>query len=196
MRFVFGILANILTVYSFLCFIRIMMSWVVPHYSTNPIVQFLYQLCDPYLNVFRGLSFLRMGYMDFSPVLAIALLSGITSICSKIAASGILTVGSLLAMLVSVVGTVIASMLFLLIILTAVRLVADIVAPHSTFALWSTLDRLLYPFLSGIVRTIVRNRIISRKMAYFIGLVAFLLLDFSVQILFGTLYSLLVRLPI
>lgn len=35
--------------------------------------QILASICDPYMNYFRGIRFLRIGNMDFSPVLSIGL---------------------------------------------------------------------------------------------------------------------------
>ena len=96
MKFLLGFcsfLSGVLGIYSFVIFIRIIFSWAVMFVQRNRNYNFnagyeqqdgptfvetvdsiLGKICDPYLNLFRGLRFLRVGMFDLSPAVALCLL--------------------------------------------------------------------------------------------------------------------------
>jgi YggT family protein len=59
-------------VYTWLIIGRIILSWV-RHNPYNPVVRFIYDLTDPYLNVFRRV-IPPLGMIDLSPIAAILVL--------------------------------------------------------------------------------------------------------------------------
>jgi YggT family protein len=61
-----------ITVYSLLILAYIITSWVRLPYSTwlNRIQRFLYDVCEPYLRIFRRL-LPSFGAFDFSPIVAV-----------------------------------------------------------------------------------------------------------------------------
>jgi YggT family protein len=63
-----------LTVYVVLLLLVILSSWFprLP-YSLNPVLRFLHDVCDPYLNIFRRF-IPPVGPLDLSPMVAIVLL--------------------------------------------------------------------------------------------------------------------------
>src|SRR6059058_4239167 len=63
-----------ITVYSLLIFAYIILSWLgrLP-YSLEPVQRFLYDVCEPYIRIFRRL-LPPLGPLDLSPVIAIAVL--------------------------------------------------------------------------------------------------------------------------
>ncbi|MFH1514733.1 MAG: YggT family protein [bacterium] len=65
----------IIQLYSLLIFIRVLMSWF-PVDPRNPAVETLFQLTDPYLNIFRKI-LPPAGGMDFSPIIALFVLQAI-----------------------------------------------------------------------------------------------------------------------
>ena len=65
----------ILQLYSMLIFVRILMSWVQLDPS-NPIVETICQITDPYLNIFRRI-IPSAGTIDFSPIIALLVLHAI-----------------------------------------------------------------------------------------------------------------------
>jgi YggT family protein len=67
-----------LQLYSMLIFIRILMSWV-PLDPRNPFVETIGQITDPYLNIFRRI-IPPVGMMDFSPIVALLVLSAIARV--------------------------------------------------------------------------------------------------------------------
>jgi YggT family protein len=56
-------------VYQILLIIRILSSWFLRGEPRNEMMQMLYQITDPYLDLFRkALPFLNVGTIDFSPI--------------------------------------------------------------------------------------------------------------------------------
>ncbi|KAA8490450.1 YlmG-like protein 2, chloroplastic [Porphyridium purpureum] len=66
---VVGGLANFFSLYGNLVTARILLSWF-PGIQGNPIVRPVIQVCDPFLNAFRGI-IPPIGGIDLSPVLAL-----------------------------------------------------------------------------------------------------------------------------
>jgi uncharacterized protein YggT (Ycf19 family) len=61
------------SVYTLLIFVYILTSWIRLPYSLNRVQRFLYDVCEPYLRLFRR--FLPpLGPLDLSPLVAIMLL--------------------------------------------------------------------------------------------------------------------------
>jgi YggT family protein len=63
------------SVYVLVIFAYILTSFVRLPYSFNPVLRFLYDVCEPYLRIFRR--FLPpLGPIDLSPIVAVAVLVG------------------------------------------------------------------------------------------------------------------------
>lgn len=60
------------TVYSYLLIFRILLSWF-KHNPYQPIIRFVYEITDPYLNLFRKL-IPPFGMLDLSPIVALIVL--------------------------------------------------------------------------------------------------------------------------
>jgi uncharacterized protein YggT (Ycf19 family) len=52
----------------------ILTSWVQLPYSLRPVQRFLFDVCDPYLRLWRRVLPFRAGPIDFSPMVAVAAL--------------------------------------------------------------------------------------------------------------------------
>ncbi|KAL6965725.1 hypothetical protein U1Q18_036779 [Sarracenia purpurea var. burkii] len=78
-----GIL-NFLNIYNTLLVVRLVLTWF-PN-SPPAIVSPLSTLCDPYLNIFRGIIPPLGGTLDLSPILAFLVLNAITSTASALPA--------------------------------------------------------------------------------------------------------------
>ncbi|XWS72379.1 hypothetical protein CRYUN_Cryun02cG0035200 [Craigia yunnanensis] len=78
-----GIL-NFLNIYNTLLIIRLVLTWF-PN-SPPAIVSPLSTLCDPYLNIFRGIIPPLGGTLDLSPILAFLVLNAFTSTASALPA--------------------------------------------------------------------------------------------------------------
>ena len=59
-------------VYVLAIFAYILLSWFRVPYSLQPIHRFLYDVCEPYLGLFRRLlPMLRIGMIDLTPMVAV-----------------------------------------------------------------------------------------------------------------------------
>jgi YggT family protein len=68
------------TVYGLVIIAYIITSWIRMPYSLNPVQRFLYDVCEPYLRLWRRLLPLKIGPMDFSPIVAIIALGIVAKI--------------------------------------------------------------------------------------------------------------------
>ena len=71
---VLSILAAMLSVYTLLCFVYILMSWL-PGAKFTRFGHIMTAICEPYMGLFRKLGFLRIGNIDFSPIVSLGILS-------------------------------------------------------------------------------------------------------------------------
>jgi YggT family protein len=58
-------------VYTLAILAYILTSWVQLPYSLKPVQRFLYELCDPYLRLWRRLIPVSAGPIDFTPMVAV-----------------------------------------------------------------------------------------------------------------------------
>ena len=133
--------------------------------------------------------------MDFSPVLSIGLLVVASNLLSTLAVTGQLKIGYLLASVISMIWSIVASILSFLIILLLIRIIALFVSKGGT-SFWYSLDRTLNPVVykvAGIFRG--RNTFMTQKAAYLITIVAIFVLRIAGNILFSVVAGLFIRLP-
>ena len=123
MRNIFQIIAMTVNFYSFICLIRIFLTWF-PKANYSTAGRILSSVCDPYLNIFRKLRFLNFRGLDFSPALALCALYAVSGILSSLSHGQPITVGYLLAVVLSLVWSLISSVTKFLIVLLIIRLVA------------------------------------------------------------------------
>jgi YggT family protein len=80
----------IFSIYIILLIIRILFAWLRPN-MFNPIVRFVYRLTDPYLKLFAGMRFMRIGALDFSPIFAFYVLFLMQELLYKLILRGHIT---------------------------------------------------------------------------------------------------------
>ena len=135
MSFVFSVLSGACSVYLFICFIRVILTWV-PNAQYSSFGRFLAALCDPYLSWFRRFSFLRAGMLDFSPAVAMGVLVALSSVFAQLSLQGRILFGASLATLLGVLWSIVASLLGFFILLLMIRLFVVIFWPNSSSQLW------------------------------------------------------------
>jgi YggT family protein len=59
-----------ISVYALVVFLYVLTSWIKLPYSLNPVQRFLYEVCEPYLRLWRRI-LPTMGPLDFSPMVSI-----------------------------------------------------------------------------------------------------------------------------
>ena len=72
------------TVYAIALIAYILTSWVRLPYSLQPVQRFLYDVCDPYLRLWRRILPFAVGAIDFSPMVAILALYAAVAIVNAI----------------------------------------------------------------------------------------------------------------
>ena len=119
---ILSILSAIIIIYTVLCLISIFMTWI-PGAKFTKFGRIISKITDPYLNLFSKKGWFRVGNIDFSPILAIGILSILSSIIGGIATTGRLHFGGILAMILSMVWSLISTLLtiFILLIFLAFR---------------------------------------------------------------------------
>lgn len=115
------ILSRLVGLYSTLICIRIMFTWLPTQSPDGPVITFFKKICDPYLNIFRSRK-AQIGRIDFSPLLALMVLNVLQSILSMFSSYGQITVGIVIALIISGLWHYFISyILVLLLILIGVR---------------------------------------------------------------------------
>ncbi|MDR3201343.1 MAG: YggT family protein [Spirochaetales bacterium] len=171
--------STFVSIYTLLIIVRIMMSWLSGAASYGAVARFLVRVTDPYLNFFRRFTFFRFGLFDFSPVLALIVLSVAGNVFLSLAAFVRVTFGLVLALLIARVWAALAFFLGMFIFLIILRLIGIFARLNAASPFWRYIDMILTPVLSPITRLFFRGRSIP----YGTGLIAGGLFLLAVRIL-------------
>ncbi|SIQ89649.1 YggT family protein [Alkalispirochaeta americana] len=150
--------SSLLSLYMMVIFIRIIMTWFRGvHYGRAYL--FLTSITDPYLDWFRRNTPVRLGMMDFSPVVGILALGFAQNILTEVAHTGTVTMSFLLLVIVSSVWSVVSFFFTIFLILGLIRL-AGILAGLDTGGgrFWIVIEQILNPVLQVVVRPFLRGR--------------------------------------
>jgi len=166
MKIALGI-AQILAVYNLLIWIRILMSWFAPvsHISKSSFFIILKKIVDPYLNLFRNVNLLKTNNIDFTPLLAFALLSVIQSILNLFGATGELSLYVILALIINTLWSYIFSPFFLIFTtIIIIRLVLCFKKGSNTITLIRTLENIIGGYLNWIQKVFFLSKIVSDRL--------------------------------
>jgi YggT family protein len=190
----FNLLSTFVTLYSIACFIRIIITWF-PNAQYSPFGKFLSAVCDPYLNIFRGIRFLRTSTLDFSPIISLGILVGISGIFANIARHGKFSLGAVIASVIEMIGGVANSIIGRIILMTVIRLIAILISPSSKYELWNSLDRILSPILTPAVALFSASARFVWRTSLIIGGLFFFALNILIGIVTGLLAGIFRGLP-
>ena len=160
MQVIFGFLSSVLGIYSLLLVARIILTW----FGNNPhsgIVQFLSRITDPYLNWWRQRFNLRVGFMDLTPLAAMAALHVVQSIFSTIAAQGTISLGIVLAIVISAVWSMVAFLLLFCAIVLGLRLVGYLMNKDMYGRFWQIVDSISRPLMFRITNIVFKGRTVN-----------------------------------
>ena len=198
MNVIFGIIATVLTIYSLLCFFRIILTWI-PEMSYSKAAQFLAGICDPYMNIFRGIKWLRMGSFDFSPALGLCLLAAFSSLFKMLSNGGMISIGMIIAMGIQIISSIISSLLTFIIIVFAVRLLVILMNRNnynpSNFML-NQLDSSISPLVYRIAKTFTAGRNLTYKTALIISIVSLVAANIIFTFIRNILINIVANLPV
>lgn len=194
MTVVFQILTAALSIYSLLCVIRIFLTWI-PGLSYSPFGRFLSSICDPFLNLFSGIRWLRFGAIDFSPIVALAVLSMASFVLENLSHGGQISFALILALIIQTAWSIFTAILLFLIIIVAIRLVVAWTGSDRNSSLWYQIDSSLSPFVYSITKLFSGGKPVAYKNALVLALVVLIVLRFGGGIAVGGLVNLCRLIP-
>jgi YggT family protein len=194
---IFKLLATTISIYTMLCFIRIMLTWI-PGASYSSFGRFLSGICDPYLNLFRGIRWLRFSNFDFTPAIALCILIALSTVFGNFALTRTISLGSILAILVRLSWSIFSSFIGFIAIVLAVRLVIMFLHKDSGYygSIWEQVDHALSPFVFRITNVFSGGRPVPYKNALITGLIILILMQIGGSIIINTIAALLLQLPL
>lgn len=140
---IFSILSALVQMYMLLIGIRILLSWFG---MNHPGTSFLGVIVDPYLNLFRGIKFLRTRHLDLTPIAAVAFLQIANFIFFNLSyRSEFPGPKELFFFFLALLWSFVSFILGLFIILSLVRLLGFFFSALSRFPIWHALDIILMP---------------------------------------------------
>lgn len=191
--FILRIISAFLSLYSLLCLLRIIITWI-PNYSYSKPADILAQICDPYMNLFRGIKWLRFGSFDFSPALALCILGAGSQLFSSLANGGYINLHMILTIILEIFFSILSSLIFFLIILFAIRLILIMInrdSYNTSGFMANQIDSSISSIVYRIARTFAMGRRITYKAALIISIIALLFLQFALRILLAFILSII-----
>ena len=192
---ILSILAAALSLYTLLCFIYILMSWF-PGAKFTKFGHVMTAICEPYMGLFRKLGFLRIGNIDFSPIVSLGLLSLASTIIAGIQSDGYLSFGRILAAVLNALWGISSSIIGLFTLLIFIRWIVLVINKGRTSydSGWNQIDMLLNKISYKVAGTFTK-RGISYQRSLLIAWIAFLVILVVGYLLFGHLIYLCKKIP-
>jgi YggT family protein len=189
-----GFLSLLLNIYMLIIFFRIILTWF-QGFGNGGIIDFLSRITDPYLNWFRRFSFLRLGYLDLSPILALGVLTLVNRVLARLAMYGRISIGIMLALALQAVWSAVSFILGFFILLLILRLIAFLFSQSGANPFWNVIETISQPVLYRINRIFFRGRIVKHITALLVSIVSLVIVYMALWFLFGLVSSKLERLP-
>ncbi len=196
MRLALG-LAQVLAFYNLLLWVRIILSWFAPvsHLNQNSIFIILKKIVDPYLNLFRNVNLLKTKNIDFTPLLAFALLSVLQSILHLFGTTGQITFYIVLALILNTLwGYLISPFLVIITIIIVIRLILCFKKGPNTITLIRTLESIIGGFLSWIQKVFFSSKIVSDRKLLIVSTIFCILVYITTRTVVTYLISYLINL--
>jgi YggT family protein len=188
------IVSVVISVYMLLCAVRIFFSWV-PSLVQTKWGSLIARLTDPYLELFRAIPLFRTPTVDFSPIVALAVLSVINNLFVTLSYAVRITVGFILSLLLDAGWSAISFLLGFFLVIALVRIIGYIAKLATLHPLWQILDGIINPLLFRINRFIYRGRAVDYLQGLITGFVVVLLARAIGGWVVRILTSLLMSLP-
>lgn len=192
---IFKILAAAVSIYSLLCTVRIILTWI-PGAAYSGAGRFLSNLCDPFLNMFSRIRWLRFGALDFSPILALAVLTMLSYLFQNIAAGGRISLGGILALVIQLAWSVMSSLLMFLALIVVIRLIVFFSGADRNSPLWAQVDSSLNPLIYSMSKFLTGGKPVSFKNALILALIVVLIMRFGGSIVVGGLITMCRQIPL
>lgn len=193
-----SILARILSVitslYMILCAIRVFMSWA-PGLQLGRLDYYLARIVDPYLSIFSRMTLFRTRQFDFSPIIALAVLSVANNLFSTLALTGRLTLGFAVSLILGAAWSAVSFVLSFLTACVLIRIVVYLLKFNSVHPVWMVVDSIINPVLFQINKLIYRGRVVDYLQGLITGFLVLLLFRAGLGALIRIVSGLLLALP-
>ena len=194
MNQILGFLNLLVSIYMMIIFVRIILTWF-SWLGGSKIQEILAMITDPYLNWFRRFTFLKAGFVDLSPIAALAVLSLVSRILAMLAIQGRISIGIILALVLQAFWGMVSFIIGFLIIVLAVRLVGYFAKQSSYTPFWRIIDSISQPVIYRINSFFFKDRILQISTAIIISAASLAVAYVVLKILVSVLSGILVRLP-
>jgi YggT family protein len=195
MRYLFSVLAAAAGVYSFLIFIRIILSWFAGSVGGKP-VDLLIRFTDPYLDWWRRALNLRIGFLDLSPIAAIAGLSVIQNVLYNLSVFGRITMGTILSVVLLALWSAASFILGFCLIILILRMIAYLTNRDIYSPFWRVIDSISQPMLYRINRIIFGRRITGYLKGIIVSSLALAVIWIGGRFAVQMLATMLTKLPL
>ena len=169
--------------------IRIILTWFKGSFQGKA-GELLKQVTDPYLEIFSRLSFLKQGMFDFSPLAAILVLVVALDLVNGLLVYGRITIGLLLASIISAIWGGLSFILLIFLVLGVVQIVSTLFSRNSESPLLRMTNLMFQPVIALVARFLHPKRELNQNQYLYISLG----LIFFIRLLGGMLISRLIRL--
>ena len=191
----FGFLATLLGIYSLLVIVRIILTWF-SSLGGSRLVQILSRITDPYLDWWKTKFNLRVGILDISPIIALAVLSVLQTLCSSIAAHGKISLSIIIVVSLLALRSAVSFILGFCLLILVLRFIAFKASVNIYNPFWQTVDTISRPLLYRVNRIIFGKRIVKYSTGIIAAIIAIALLWVGIHLAIGALCSLSYRLSL
>jgi YggT family protein len=188
-------LSSIIGIYMILIFIRIMLTWFSGAQYGKP-MELLSRITDPYLRWFRRFSVLQVGFLDLSPIVAMAVLSLVQTIFSTIARYGRIRLGMILGTLLSSLEAAVSFIVGFCIVILVLRLIAYLTNRNIVSLFWGVINTISQPILYRMNRLLFKGRLVHYRTGLLAAIGVLVVLMIGMKFLVAVAVSLLLQLPI
>ena len=188
-----NLLASLLSLYSLLICIRIILSWLKTG-TENPLAYYLGKIVDPYLSWFKGIRSLVRPRFDLTPLVALAVLSVIQSLLRLFGSYGTITVTMVIALLLQTLYSyIVHPILFFFFILLVVRLYFCYKRSIHSITYIALLDSMIGGLLDWTHRTFYARQTVNDRKLVISSLVVLIIAWIGSSLLLRLLLSLLTK---
>lgn len=188
------IVSGVISLYMILCIVRIFFSWV-PSLINTKWGRAIARFTDPYLNLFSGIPLFKTPNIDFSPIVALAVLSVVNNLFMTLSYAVRITFGFILSLLLDAGWSAVSFLLGFFIVIVLVRIVGYLAHFATLHPLWQILDSIINPLLFRINKLIYRGRAVDYLQGLITGFVVVLVAKTLGGWIIRLLTSLLMSLP-
>lgn len=192
MQIIMNMLSGITGIYMILIFILIMLTWFSGAQYGRP-MEILSRITDGYLRWFRRFPGLQVGFLDLSPIVAMAVLSLAHNLFATLARYGHISLGMILGMLLSSLWSAGSFILGFCIIILVLRLIAYLTNQNIVSSFWGIINTISQPILYRMNRLVFRGRLVHYRTGLLTAIGVLAALMIGMQLLVAAAVSLLLQ---